>query len=118
MGLKVYVQILSKSKTPDWPLKKRMLGFKQPIYESKNWTKIWSTTQQSTGCLSPTNLTAIWNKREGTGKGEKEIEKERDREKEKGERKEGEGEGMKERLFEGVSAEIRIAKYTLTISMI
>lgn len=32
------------------------------------------------------------------------------REKEKGERKEGEGEGMKERLFEGVSAEIKIAK--------
>ena len=96
---------------------KWMLGFKRPIYESKNWTEIWSTTQQSAGSLSPTNLTAFWNKREGRGKGEKEIEEERARKRmEKG--RKGKEKGMKERLFEEVSAETRIAKYTLTISMI
>ena len=61
---------------------KWLLGFKQPIYESTNWTEIWSTTQQYAGSLSPTNLSAFWNKREERGRKKlRKRERERDRRK-------------------------------------
>ena len=60
----------------------------------------------------------LWKQERRNRKG---GERDRGRERERKRREKGRNgkeKGMKERLFEGVSAEIRTAKYTLTISMI